>query len=466
MNQVIALAGNAPARLRSFVTLAEMKALALLALPMTGVALVNMGMSITDTVMMGWIGPTALAAGAVVSDLYSIVYYFMVGILSAVSPLIAHALGANRKDDVRRSMRQGFVAAVLLAGPAALAVVHAGDLLAVFGVERAVIDLGSGYALMMALTIIPMMFVAVWRNAFAALGRPRVFLAAIALALPANALANYVLMFGFGPIPAMGLTGAGLASALVAWCLVLGFAGFAAVNKDMRAYRLFQRWWRIDRAGLEEVFRLGLPIGFSSIGEVGVFLISTVIISLFGTEALAAQAITIRMAGVVYAVTVGLSQAATVRVGYAAGQNNDLAIREAVWTAMTAGIVCGIAIFAGLAAVVDILPWMFLDGSSHAAGDVAVYAGGLLFLLGVLNLVQVPGVAATAVLRGFKETRAPMALCLTGYWLIGMPAGYVAAFPMGLGAQGIWMGLVTGVAATAVLMCLRLAHRHGRALWA
>lgn len=460
MNQVLAIAGGVPTKVKSAVTAAELKALALLALPMTGVALVNMGMSITDTVMMGWIGPTALAAGAVVSDLYSIVYYFMAGILSAVAPLIAQAMGAGRRNEVRRVMRQGFVMALILSVPAFFAVWYSSDLLALFGVEEKVINLGGEYAQMMALTIIPMMFVAVWRNAFAALSRPRVFLAAIALALPLNGVANYVLMFGMGPIPAMGLAGAGLASALVAWSLVGGFAIYCVLNREMRDFNMFRRWWLIDRARLVEIFRFGFPIGLSSIGEVGVFLISTVIISLFGTEALAAHAITIRLAGVFYAVSIGLSQATTVRVGYAVGAKDNGAVREAIWTAMAAGLGSGLVLFAGIVGTAHAVPWLFLDAASPATNAVAMNASGLLFLLGLMKIAQGFGTPATAVLRGFKDTRKPMVLCLTGYWLIGMPLAYLAGFPFGLGAEGVWIGLTAGVSVTAVLMSLRLAQRY------
>ncbi|MEE8351488.1 MAG: MATE family efflux transporter [Rhodospirillales bacterium] len=460
MNQVFAIAAGAPSRFRNFVSAGETSALLGLAAPMVCVALVNMGMSITDTVMMGWISPTALAAGAVVSDLYSIVYYFMAGILSAVSPLIAHAMGAGNMGNVSRIMRRGFVAALFLVVPASVSVWYASDLLGLFGVEERVITLGREYARMMALTIVPMMFVAVWRNAFAALSRPRVFLIATLAALPVNALANYVLMFGLGEIPAMGLAGAGLASALVAFGLVAGFSVYSFLNREMRDLRLFRHWRLVDRAGLQEIFRLGIPIGFYSIGEVGVFLLSTVIISLFGTEALAAHAITLRMAGVVYAAALGLSQAATVRVGYAVGRDDNLQVREAVWTSMAAGVVSGVAIFIGLSATAAALPWMFLDAASAAAGDVAVHARDLLLLLGILSLGQSPRAMASAVLRGFKDTRVPMVLCLSGNWAIGMPVSYGAAFFLGYGADGVWAGLAVGVMASALLMCGRLWQRN------
>jgi len=444
---------------QSVVSAKEARGLIALTAPIAGTALTNMGMSITDTVMMGWTGPDALAAGAVVSDLYSIIYYFMAGILSASAALMAHALGAGRGAEVRRVLRQGFFAAAILTVPAFFLVWNVSGLLRMFGVEETVIELGSGYRQMMALAIVPMMFVAVWRNAFAALGRPKIFLIATLLALPANGLGNAVFMFGLGPIPAMGLAGAGVASAIVAAALAAGFAAFAVLNGEMRRLCLFRRRFRIDRRYLIEIFRLGIPIGFSSIGEVGVYLVSTVIISLFGAAALAAHAITLRMAGVVYALTVGLSQAATVRVGYAAGRADARGMAESGWTALVIGTGFGLGIFVILAGTANELPWLFLNHGEAGSYEVATGAAGLLFLLGALNLAVGPASSAMAILRGLKDTRVPMVLGLTAKWMIGMPVAYFAAFRLGWSADGVWAGLVVAEAATAILIGARLLRR-------
>ena len=458
MNQAFSSTLPVWPRSKSLVSALEARELIALSAPITGTALINMGMSITDTVMMGWIGPDALAAGAVVSDLYSIVYYFMAGILSASAALIAQALGARRGTEVRRLVRQGFIAAAFLI-PAFFLVWNASLLLRMFGVEEAVIELGNGYRQMMALTIVPMMFVAVWRNAFAALGRPKIFLVATLLALPANGLANAVFMFGFGPIPAMGVAGAGLSSAIVATGLAVGFAGFAVLNTEMRQLCLFRRRLRIDKRHLAEIFRLGIPIGFSSLGEVGVYLVSTVVVSLFGATALAAHAITLRMAGVVYALTIGLSQAATVRVSYAVGRGDSWGTVESGWTALVVGTTFGLAIFAGLAGTAGSLPWLFLEDGKVGTAAVASTAAGLLFLLGALNLAVGPTSSATAILRGFKDTRIPMVLTLTAKWAIGMPVAFFAGFHLGWSAGGVWAGLVVAEVATAILICARLLRR-------
>lgn len=438
---------------------AEVKQLFALALPMTGAALVNMGMSITDTVMMGWMGPAALAAGAVVSDVQSIVFYFMAGILSIVAPMIARAVGAGSPEDAGSTMRHGIVFAAVVSVPAFVAVWYASDFIALFGVDPEITDLGRGYAHAIAFSVVPMLFVALYRNMFDAIGRPRIYLAAIGMALPLNALANQLFMFGWGPIPAYGLTGAGIASAIVSIALIAGMAVFGMVNAQVRAQFRCRGPWRIDWALLAEIFRLGLPVGLFMIGEVGIFLLSTTVVSLFGVEALAAHAITLRLAGVIYAIPVGLSQAATVRVSRAIGAGDDSARVRGIRTARRVGACVGGAILIVLASGSAFLPGMLLIGANAV---ILPLVASLMIVLGLLNLAQGFVAPATAVLRAYKETKVPMYLCLGGYWLIGMPIAYLCGFFFGYGVLGIWLGLAAGVAATGALMNIRLARRLAR----
>jgi len=419
---------------------------------MTCTALVNMGMAITDTLMMGWLGPTALAAGAVVSDLYSLVFYLAAGTLSIVAVLAARAVGANDRDGVRRAVQSGFAAALLLSAPAAVAVWHAADFVRLLGVDAAIPELGRGYARAMAVTIVPMLFVAVWRNLFGALGRPRIFLIATSMVLPLNALANLVLMFGWGPIPALGVTGAGIASALVATALLVGLAAFTLLDARLRRLRLFGAPRQLACSEVREIFRLGLPVGIFTLGEVGLFLLATVVVSVFGAEALAAHAVALRMAGIVYAVPSGLSQAATVRVGNAIGSGEAHQLNRAVSTAITVGVASGVFICVALVAGADMIPGLFVEDGSGFAATASV----LLLLLGLLHLAQGFGGPAAAILRAFKDTKVPTQLSLAGYWMIGMPVAGLLGFGLDLGVFGVWCGLGLGTFASAALLTRRL----------
>lgn len=436
-----------------WISRAEASKIIMLAAPMMGTALVNMGMSITDTVMMGWLGSIPLAAGAVVSDLYSIVFYFMSGILATVAAIMAQAMGRKDKRGVHDAMRDGFQAAAILAVPAFLIVWNMDLVLMAFGIEGAVVTLGNEYARMMAFTTVAMLGVVVWRNIFAAFSKPRVFLIMVAIALPANGFLNYVLMFGHFGAPEMGLAGAGLSSALVAFAMFAAFTIYADRDNVIFGYHPFHRIWRVNLNGLSEIFRIGVPSGLTTLGNVGIYLISTPIISLFGAEALAAHAIALRLAGVFYAVPVGLGQAATVRVGYAAGRGDDVGVNVVKRTAVAMAAAAGVMSLTTLVLLSDVLPQLFFLGNGGAS---VALAGTLLIYLGIINAAEYPNVVAGGVLRGLKDTRVPMMLTLVGYWGVGAPVMAVMASGAGFGAEGVWFGLAVGVYATATLMLGRL----------
>ena len=437
----------------TWISRVEAREILILAAPMTGTALVNMGMSITDTVMMGWLGTQSLAAGAVVSDLYSIVFYFMSGILATVAAIMAQAMGRKNRRGVHDAIRNGFHVTAILSVPAFLIVWNMDLVLMAFGIEGAVIALGSEYAHMMAFTAVAMLGVAVWRNVLSAFSRPRVFLVMVIVALPANGLLNYVLMFGPFGLPEMGLAGAGLSSALVAAAMLVGFVIYAHRDDVIFGYYPFYRIWRVDLGGIAEILRIGVPSGLTTLGNVGIYLVSTPIISLFGTEALAAHAIALRLAGVFYAIPVGLSQAATVRTGYAAGRSDGAAINVVKRTAIALATVSGVACLGVLAAFAGFLPDLFLpEGTETSQG----LAATLIVILGFSIAAENPNVVAGGILRGLKDTRVPMLLTLAGYWGIGAPVMGLVASGTGLGAEGVWLGLSVGVYATAIFMLGRL----------
>ena len=197
--------------------LAEGRSLVRLALPIMLIALVNMGMSITDAAMVSVLfGADALAAVAVGSDLYSILFYLGAGTLAGLSPFYAAAVVRADPTERVRLERIGQVAVALLAAVLVPVLWTAPDWLGALGLDPALLDQGRGYTQVMALTLVPMLGVAFYRTILTAAEKPKVFLWVTLAMLPVNAAANYVLMTGAGPAPDFGPTGAALATLLVA----------------------------------------------------------------------------------------------------------------------------------------------------------------------------------------------------------------------------------------------------------
>lgn len=434
--------------------LAEGRSLVRLALPIMLIALVNMGMSITDAAMVSVLfGADALAAVAVGSDLYSILFYLGAGTLAGLAPFYAASVVRSDPMDRARLERIGQVVVALLAVVLVPVLWTAPDWLGALGLDPALLDQGRGYTQVMALTLVPMLGVAFYRTILTAAEKPKVFLWITLAMLPVNAAANYVLMTGAGPAPDFGPTGAALATLLVA---TMSLPILVLVARRSRPRGVSgSSGPAVDWNGLAAVLRVGLPIGIATVAEVGVFLGATIYAATLSTADVAAHTLALRTAGVAYAVPTALLQAAMIRMARAETLG-DPAIRRAV-TASGLGVslVAGATLFwALLFGARPLADGFFDDGAEGLAA--AGLAVGLLMLLGVMELVAGPGSTAAGLLRGRKDTRAPMLYTLIGHWAVGAPLGLYLCEAQGLGIAGVWIGLAAGTLLSALLTLYRL----------
>jgi MATE family multidrug resistance protein len=431
---------------------AEASAMARLAMPVAGLALVNMAMSVTDTLMTAAFGPRALAAVAVASDFYSIVFYLAAGCVGGLAPLYAaaHAAGDTGKGDpgkLARLRTAGWMVTLALALPLAVIVWNAPPLLKALSIDPGLVDLGRGYTHAMALTLVPMLAVGVLRTRLTAIERPGVMLKITVAAVPMNALLNLVLMHGVFGIPGLGVTGAGVASLLVAIFILL-----ACMIETRRLCD--SGLGRPDARSVIEIFRIGLPIAIATVAEVGVYLGATLYAATLSVADAAGHALAIRVAGITYAVYAGLGQAALVRIARA--ECTPHRKPEIMNTALLMGLGAGFFLMLVLAVAADPLAFGLLGVSDHSAAGIAAI---LLLLLAVSDLFGPGGAAAGGLLRGLKDTRPVMLFSLLGNWLIAAPFALVLTRSVEFGAIGIWIALTTGTVVSSLLTMLRL-RRH------
>lgn len=429
-------------------TRGEGRALLRLALPIMLIAFVNMGMSITDTVMVSaWFGAEALAAVAVGSDLQSIFFYLGAGILGGITPFYAAALARREAGECRRLDRVGLALVLLLAAVGVPLVWWAPDWLRHAGLDAALLERGRGYAQSMALLLLPMLGIAFYRTVLTAAERPRVFLKITLAMLPLNAGANALLMDGFGPLPGLGPTGAGVSSVLVA---LLTLAALVVVVRRTlpRAGSADVAPWP-DARRLAAVLRVGIPIGITMTAETGIFLGATLYAATLGAAEVAAHTLTLRVAGLAYAGSAAMLQAAAVRTARAVALQDAGAARAVCRASLGLSLTGGLMLMLGLAVAAPLATVFF--GASAAGMAAAEIAIGLLLLLGLVQLAGYPGMAASGLLRGRKDSRTPMVCMLVGYWLVGASLGLYLCQGQALGVTGLWIGLAVGTGITTGL---------------
>ena len=436
----------------------EAQSLLRLATPIAAIALVSMGMSVTDAAMVARLfGPEALAAVAVGSDLYSILYYFGAGVLSGLAPFYTAAVVRADPAEQLRLQRIGWIGVLFVAALLVPIVYSAPGWLRPLGIDPALLDQGRGYTRAMALTLLPMLGVVLYRTMLTAAEKPRVFLCVTLTMLPLNAAFNYVFMIGTGPIPTLGITGAGVSSFLVATFSLVVLAIIGRVDAPAPGPI------RFDWSALFAVLRVGLPIGITAVAEVGVYLGATIYAATLGAADAAAHVLVLRVAGVAYAIPMALLQASMVRMARADTLADPALQRAVIRSSLWLGLAGGILLFAGLTTTAESLASTFLgtDGLGNAVG----LAAGLLILLAVIELFESPCLAAAGLLRGRKDTGAPMMFTIAGNWIIGAPLGIYLCEMHQMGITGVWIGLLVGMGVTALLTLLRLAQSMASTRW-
>jgi multidrug resistance protein, MATE family len=442
--------------------LAEARVTLALALPLAAANLAQMAMGLTDTIMVGALGAVPLAAVGLGAGVYFTLVIVCAGVLSAVAPLAAFSLGAGDRATVGRVTASGLLLAAVLTPPVVGAMLLAGFLLDPLGYEPALTEEIGRYLDAVVWGAPGFLGFAVLRCLFATLSRAKVVMVVLVLCAPVNAALNWVLIFGHLGMPPLGVAGAGYASAIVNWLMLLGLAAAVAVLPRSDPARRLRPRFAGTLADIRRILALGLPIGGLQALEVGVFVASAALMGLFGADALAAHQIAIMCASFTFMVPMGIGQAATVRVATERGAAAWEAARRAGFVALTLGT----AFMAAAAIVLWTTPSVIVS-AFVAVGDPenrAVVALALQFLViaAVFQIVDGMQAVAAGALRGYHDTKVPMLIAGLGYWGVGFVGGWALAFPLGVGPAGLWWGFVIGLATVAALLVVRLVERGRR----
>ena len=404
-----------------------------------------MGMGIVDTMIVGRLGAEAIGAVAIGGVLFFAVTVFGMGMLLGLDTLVSQAFGAGRGEDCRRALWQGVYLALALTPPLTAVVFASRPILHAFGVQPAVVRLAVPYIEATAWSLGPLLIYAAFRRYLQAVNRTRPIVFALLSANLINALANWILIFGYGGLPALGVPGSGWATTL-ARIYMAGVLVVAVLREDVQ--QLSKRSWAIPRpdpAILRRLVVLGLPAAGHLSLEVGVFATATALAGRFDPASLAAHQIALQMASLTFMIPLGLSSAAAVQVGQALGRRHPDRAARAGDSAIMLG-----AIFMTAAGVVFLLIPRTILGAFTP--DSAVVDRGVMLLRIAAGFQLFDGLQGviTGALRGLGDTHTAMYTNFVAHWLMGLPLGYVLAFYAGVGIIGLWIGLSLGLVVAGI----------------
>jgi MATE family multidrug resistance protein len=438
----------------------ELRATLGLAWPLIFANLTQQVIQATDVLLMGRLGATQLAAATLALNLTWTLSIFLLGLITASSPMMATALGArsNAVREVRRTFRAGLWLIMLVMPPYWLLMWHVGWLMRAFGLGEELAVQGQTFLRAYMWLVAPWLLFQLLRNFVSALERPQIILWLSLSGIAFNALISWSLMFGHFGMPALGLVGSGIGSTITWVTLCAALVAVISRDRQFRRFHVFGNWWRFDGQRTMAMIRLGWPIGVTMGLEIGVFALAVYFMGWIGASAVAAHAIALQLAALTFMVPLGLGQAATVRVGLALGRRDADGIARAGWTAW----VLGVGFMAAMALVMWIAPrplvTLFLVDQTQNAAVIAL-AVSFLKVAAAFQLVDGAQVIGAGMLRGLHDTRWPLMFAIVGYWVVGLGVGAWLAFAADWRGVGIWVGLASGLAVVAALMLGRWLMR-------
>lgn len=423
-----------------------------LALPMVLAQLGQIAMMTTDVAFIGRISAEAVAAAALAGRVYFVGVTIGMGLLAAVTTLAAQAFGTHNLAVIRRSVRMGLWAALMLSLPIMTLPLYGEQILLALGQPAGAARLAQQYLLGLSWGVAPTLWFLVMRSFMGAVQRPEPILWITLAAIPVNALLVYLLIYGKLGLPRLELFGAGFATTLVNLATFLAALCFAAVGRPFRDYHVLAFLWRFDWPLMRQLIVIATPISIAFLMDDGIWSAAALLIGMIGTRALAAHQIAFQVAAILFMIPSGISMAANVRVGHAVGRDDGPGVKQAGLVAILLGALIAAILTLGVIAARFEIAEFFLANETDATIGLTtnlLLIGASCFVTTAMYSIALGG------LRGLRDTRVPLLFATIGRWLIGFSLSYVLGLKVGLGAIGIWIGLSIGTTVYAALLVQR-----------
>lgn len=433
----------------------EVKRLLLLALPIVGTQLAQSMNAVVDTVMAGQISATDLAAVALGSSFWVPVYLFIAGVSIATIPLVAHCFGSKQLFLIRHQVHQSTWITLGLSIFAMLALRNTEHILHWWIDDPALALLTDAYLDGLSWGIPAVAAYMVLRCVCEAAQRPLAVFIISLLGLLANIPLNFLFMWGFGPIPAMGGPGCGWATSCAMWLMLVLMLLYLHKGSRFRTLALLWPLSPPDWSKIRHTLALGLPIGCSIFFEISIFSVIALLLAKFGVAMVAGHQIALNFASLLFMIPLSVSMALTARLGHVLGENQRAQARDIVTAGYCVNISIALCISLGI-----LIGHQWIATIYTQDAQVQQIAAQLLLWAAIFQLPDALQVTSNGLLRGFQDTQYAMIITLLAYWLLGLPIGF--AFAQGYftssqwQAQGYWLGLVIGLSSAAFLLILRI----------
>ncbi len=424
-----------------------------LAIPIVLSQIGQVTVSLVDNMMVGHVGTAELAASAFANNVFIIGMFFGMGITYGLTPLVGKAFGNSKQEEVVQWLKNGVFTHVV--SSIALSVIMFGVyfLLPFMGQTDDVLELARPYYLLLCASCLPFMLFFSVKQFFEGIGNTQMAMQITLIANAINIAVNYVLIFGKLGFPEMGLIGAGIGTLISRLIMPLLFVIYILRIPKFRLYFSVAHVQPFSKSRIVSLLKIGIPIGLQIIVEVLTFSIGAIMMGWLGETPLAAHQVAIGLASFTYMISLGISQATTIRVSHQLGRKDYKSLKMAAF-ASTHLVIIFMTVM-GLIFIIarDYLPLVFTKDP-----DVVIIASQLLVVAAVFQVFDGLQVIMLSTLRGMADVKIPMLMAFAAYMLVGIPTSYGFTFLLNAGPIGIWFGYLVGLGSAGIFFFFRFKH--------
>lgn len=412
---------------------------------------------LADNIMVGRLGAAPLAAVSLGNSFVFIAFSLGIGFSLAITPLIAEADGEKDTEKGRKHFQHGLILCTILGLTMFLMLAVSTPILRYMNQPPEVVELSIPYLKIVAFSMIPLMIFQAYKQFTDGLSQTKYGMYATVIANIINVFLNFILIYGFWIFPRLELKGAAIGTLVSRVVMVIFIVWILKSKRKFEPYFKRIKWSDIQKTEFYKIMSLGFPTAMQMLFEVGIFTAAIWLAGTLGTTDQAANQIALYLSSMTFMIAVGLGVTATIRVGNQKGLKDYNELKRISYSIFLQVFIIEFCFAIGFFVLKDVLPLVFIDDIS-----VVKTAASLLLIAGLFQLSDGFQVVVLGALRGVQDVKIPTFITFVAYWLIGFPICYVLGILLGYGSQGIWIGLLVGLTASAILLFFRFNYLSNR----
>lgn len=415
-----------------------------------------------DNIMVGQLGTAELAAVSLGNSFVFIAMSLGIGFSTAITPLVAEADGAGNKADAKSALKHGLVLCTTLGLSLFGVILLLKPVMYMMKQPPEVVELAMPYLDLVAFSLVPLIIFQAFKQFSEGLSQTKYPMYATIIANVVNIVLNYLLIFGAFGFPKLGIVGAAIGTLISRFVMVAYIWFLLKGKKKFHDYVTGFNFRKIENKVMSKIIGLGFPSALQMFFEVAIFTGAIWLSGVLGKNAQAANQIALNLSSMTFMFGMGLGVAAMIRVGNQKGLQDYKELRRMAQSIFFLTFIVEVVFALLFLLGRNWFPTIYLDVNDvqNMADntEVIVLAAELLFVAAFFQISDGIQVVVLGALRGLQDVKIPTIITFIAYWLIGFPISFYLGLYTPLESTGIWIGLLTGLTASAIMLYIRFNY--------